>query len=85
MFLPLFASRGSFYPNGLSNTGNDLPAWDLLLVKCELYSRIDIFLQSVLTLWKGIGSTLMVKGLAAASEAAIHEFTPLPKYVLFYY
>ncbi|ESN96550.1 hypothetical protein HELRODRAFT_185089 [Helobdella robusta] len=35
--------------------------------------------QSVTSLWKGIGSTLMVKGIAVASEATIHELTPLPK------
>jgi solute carrier family 25 protein 46 len=37
--------------------------------------------QSVTTLWKGIGSTFMVKGIGVASEAAISEFTPLPKEV----
>ena len=37
-------------------------------------------MQSITTLWKGVGSTLMVKGVAVASEAAIHEFTPLPRF-----
>lgn len=37
--------------------------------------------QSVTTLWKGIGSTLMVKGIAIASETALAEVTPLPKEV----
>jgi len=36
--------------------------------------------QSLTTLWKGIGSTLMVKGVTVASETAIHEFTPLPRF-----
>ena len=36
-------------------------------------------LQTMTTLWKGIGSTFMVKGIGVATEAAISEFTPLPK------
>jgi hypothetical protein len=36
-------------------------------------------IQSITTLWKGIGSSLMVKGLAVATETTIHEFTPLPR------
>jgi len=37
--------------------------------------------QSITSLWKGIGSKLMVRGITAATEAAISEFTPLPKEV----
>ena len=37
-------------------------------------------MQSLTTLWKGIGSTLMVKGVTVASETAIHELTPLPRF-----
>ena len=37
--------------------------------------------QSVTTLWKGIGSTLMVKGIAIATETGLAEVTPLPKEV----
>ena len=43
------------------------------------YWYMPMYAQSVTTLWKGIGSTLMVKGVTVASEAAIHEFTPLPR------
>ena len=38
-------------------------------------------LQSVTSFWKGLGSSLMVKGIVVASETMIHEFTPLPKLV----
>lgn len=37
--------------------------------------------QSVTSFWKGLGSSLMVKGIVVASETMIHEFTPLPKEV----
>ena len=37
------------------------------------------FFQSLNTLWKGIGSSLMVKGMAVVSESVISEVTPLPK------
>ncbi len=40
-----------------------------------------LILQTMTTLWKGIGATFMVKGIGVATEAAISEFTPLPKYV----
>ncbi|KAK2140997.1 hypothetical protein LSH36_1186g00003 [Paralvinella palmiformis] len=39
------------------------------------------FQVSVTTLWKGIGSTLMVKGIAIATETGLAEVTPLPKEV----
>lgn len=35
--------------------------------------------QSVTTLFKGIGSTFLVKGVGVAAEAVISEFTPLPR------
>lgn len=37
--------------------------------------------QSITTLFKGIGSTFMVKGIGAVSETAISEITPLPREV----
>ncbi|KAI0222077.1 Solute carrier family 25 member 46 [Lamellibrachia satsuma] len=37
--------------------------------------------QSLTTLWKGIGSTLMVKGIGVATESVIGELTPLPREV----
>ena len=36
-------------------------------------------LQSVTTLWKGINSSFLVKGIQVATESAISEFTTLPK------
>ncbi|XP_064620316.1 mitochondrial outer membrane protein SLC25A46-like [Lineus longissimus] len=37
--------------------------------------------QTIATLWKGIGSTFVVKGIGLATEAAISEFTPCPREV----
>ncbi|CAH1796072.1 unnamed protein product, partial [Owenia fusiformis] len=37
--------------------------------------------QSVTTLFKGIGSTFMVRGIFVVSEAGISEFTPFPREV----
>ncbi|XP_074650437.1 mitochondrial outer membrane protein SLC25A46-like [Tubulanus polymorphus] len=37
--------------------------------------------QSPATLWKGIGSVFVVKGISLVSEAAISEFTPFPREV----
>lgn len=39
--------------------------------------------QGLSTLWKGIGSVLLVRGLSAAVEDVISKLTPWPKYVLF--
>jgi len=53
-----------------------------MLIVCSSVTSENILLcvQSVTTLWKGIGSTLMVKGVTMASETAIHEITPFPRF-----
>lgn len=35
--------------------------------------------QSLTCLWKGLGSSLIIKGIFVASEAALHEITGLPR------
>jgi solute carrier family 25 protein 46 len=48
----------------------------LLPVIVHLHKR-----QGITTLWKGLGSVLMIRGMTLAVEDVISKFTPWPKYV----
>jgi len=48
----------------------------LLPVIVHLHKR-----QGITTLWKGLGSVLMIRGMTLAVEDLISKFTPWPKYV----
>lgn len=39
--------------------------------------------QGLVTLWKGLGSSLIVRGIALGIEDVISKITPWPKYVIY--
>lgn len=53
---------------------NHLLAVTLIPVVVRLHQR-----QGLTTLWKGLGSTLLVRGMTLAAEDLISKFTPWPK------
>lgn len=68
-----------YYPTKVHSNArkNHIVPITLVPVMCQLHQH-----QGITTLWKGLGSTLLIRGLSLGVEDLLSKITPWPKLVI---